>query len=82
MNRRRILKFKNMKTKPDNKFLDNMGKDPGNWRGPFYFNRKDPRLMVPKLLPSLGYTLNFASPYAYVAVGAIIALIVIGILLY
>jgi uncharacterized membrane protein len=66
-----------MRTKTDKQFLDTMSKDPGNWRGPFYFNRKDPRLLVPKLHPSLGWTLNFASPGSYVAIGALIAIIII-----
>jgi uncharacterized membrane protein len=66
-----------MKNKPDQQFLDTMSKDPGNWRGPFYFNRKDPRLMIPKLHPSLGWTLNFASYFAYVAIAALIAVVII-----
>ena len=65
-----------MKTKHDPQFLDNMSKDPSNWKGPFYFNRKDPRLMVPKLHPSLGWTLNFASPFAYITFALLIAIIV------
>jgi uncharacterized membrane protein len=68
-----------MKSKSDKQFLDTMSKDPGNWKGPFYFNRKDPRLMVPKLHPSLGWTLNFASPRSYLAIAALIAIIIIGI---
>jgi uncharacterized membrane protein len=67
-----------MRSKYDKQFLDNMSRDPSYWKGPFYFNRKDPRLMVPKLHPSLGWTLNFASPYAYIALGALIAVIIIS----
>jgi uncharacterized membrane protein len=66
-----------MKTKLDKQILDTMSKDPGNWKGPFYFNRKDTRLMVPKLYPSLGWTFNFASPYSYVTLGAIIMIIIV-----
>ena len=41
-------------------------RDPSNWRaGVFYFNRKDPRLIVPKRNPMLGWTLNFANPLTY-----------------
>lgn len=65
-----------MKNEPDKVFLDTMSKDPGNWKGPFYFNRKDPRLMVPKLHPSLGWTFNFASPRSYLAIAALITIIV------
>lgn len=43
-----------------------MNNDPGKWFGPFYFNKEDSRIMVPKLNPSLGGTFNMASPYAIV----------------
>ena len=66
-----------MKSKIDQEFLNTMSKDPGNWKGPFYFNRRDPRLLVPKLHPSLGWTLNFASPLTYIAVLAIIVVIIV-----
>jgi uncharacterized membrane protein len=69
-----------MKTKLDRQILDTMSKDPGNWKGPFYFNRKDPRLLVPKFYPALGWTLNFASPYAYLTLILIFA-IATGVLL-
>jgi uncharacterized membrane protein len=61
-----------MKSIPDKEFLDNMSKDPSNWKGIFYFNNRDPRLLVPKLHPSLGWTLNFANPASYIALAAII----------
>ena len=64
-----------MKTKLNKEILDTMSKDPGNWRGPFYVNRKDPRLLVPKINPSMGTTFNFASPYAYITLIAIILII-------
>ncbi len=66
-----------MKNKLDNNILNNMSKDPGNWKCPFYFNRKDPRLSVPKQDPSLGFTLDFASPFAYLAILAIIIILVV-----
>ncbi|HUX58086.1 MAG TPA: DUF5808 domain-containing protein [Bacteroidales bacterium] len=71
-----------MKKKLGRTFIDNMSKDPGNWKGPFYHNRKDPRLMVPKLYSSLGWTFNFASPYAYIALIAIIATIIVGVVIF
>lgn len=37
--------------------------DPANWRmGLFYFNPEDPRLLPPKRLPIMGWTVNFANP--------------------
>ncbi len=36
------------------------------WKwGIFYFNPADPRIVVPKRIPSLGWTLNFAQPISY-----------------
>ena len=71
-----------MKTKPDKQFLDNMSRNPAYWKGPFYFNRKDPRLMVPKLHPSLGWTLNFACPYAYIFLIALVTISIVTVILF
>jgi len=65
-----------MKTKLDEQILEAMRKDLGNWKGPLYFNRKDPRLIVPKLSPNMGMTLNFASPYPYITIISIILIII------
>ncbi len=64
-----------MKTRLNEEMLNNMSKDLGNWRGPFYFNRKDPRLIVPKMNPTFGQTLNFANPISYLAITALVALV-------
>jgi uncharacterized membrane protein len=66
-----------MKRKLDKEFINTMSKDPGNWRGPFYFNRRDPRIIVPKLHQSLGWTLNFARPASYIGMAAIIVVIIL-----
>ncbi len=65
-----------MKTKIEKELLNNMHKDPSNWRGVFYFNRKDPRLTVPKI-NNAGWTFNFASIWTYILIVAVI-LIIIG----
>lgn len=65
-----------MKAKHDKEILNAMRKNPNNWKGVFYFNRKDPRLTVPKLYPSMGWTLNFASPYSYLFLIALILIII------
>ena len=69
-----------MKRKTEKEFLDRMHKDPGNWIGPFYFNRKDPRLIVHKIYRirsmGLGWTFNFASPYTYLFLILVAAIIV------
>jgi len=47
------------------------------WVGPFYFDKSDKRIMVPKKMAGLGWTLNFGNPYSYVLlivlIGAIVA---------
>jgi uncharacterized membrane protein len=65
-----------MKTELQKEIEETMSKDPGNWWGPFYVNKKDSRIMVPKLNPAMGFTLNFASPYAYVTMTGIILVII------
>jgi uncharacterized membrane protein len=66
-----------MKSNKDSQYLNTMSKNPAFWKGPLYINRKDPRLIVPKLHPSLGWTLNFASPGAYIFLAALTVVIVI-----
>lgn len=46
---------------PDKAVLDQMHKDPANWRlGLFYFNPSDPRLLPPKRY-GWDWTTNFAN---------------------
>jgi uncharacterized membrane protein len=70
-----------MKTKAGLEIENSMNKNPNNWRGIFYFNRKDYRLIVPKNNPYLGWTLNFASPYTYLFLLAVLALVILAELL-
>lgn len=68
-----------MKAKRDYHMLDQMSKDPANWRGPFYFCRKDPRLAVPKIdtsIGSSGYTFNCANPFTYIIIIGIVLIAV------
>ena len=46
--------------------------------GVIYFNRKDSRVIVPKRVSGLGWTLNFANPYTFVIIIAIISIIIIS----
>lgn len=55
-----------------------MNEDSGKWFGPFYFNKGDSRIIVPKQNPSLGGTFNMASLYAILIVIAIAASIVLS----
>ena len=65
-----------MRNKLSKETNDFMSKDPDNWKGIFYVNKKDPRILVPKINPSLGWTLNFGNIYAYIGLIAIILIII------
>ncbi|GAF05445.1 DUF5808 domain-containing protein [Saccharicrinis fermentans] len=47
------------------------------WIGVFYFNRKDSRVIVPKKVVGVGWTLNFANPRTYVFIIAVILIVFI-----
>lgn len=70
------MNFRSMKKKLDQQILDAMSKNPGNWKGPFYYNRKDPRMVVPKYRTSMGWTLNFANPGIWLVVTGILLIFV------
>ena len=65
-----------MKNKFDQFWFEQMSKDPRNWRGPLYFNRKDPRIIVQKINPIMGWTLNFANVWTYIIIASFILIIV------
>ena len=57
---------------------DRMIEDPANYKwGIFYFNRKDRRIIVPKRLKMMGWTLNFANFYTYIILFLIVAIAII-----
>lgn len=52
------------------------GNDPSNWfLGIFYFNKNDKRFLLPKRNLSLGFTVNFANPQAYLFIAVLMLLI-------
>jgi uncharacterized membrane protein len=59
-----------------------MHDNPDNWKGMFYFNKNDFRVIVPKKDPNLGWTLNFGNPYTYIGLTLIIAIIVVFSLIF
>lgn len=67
-----------MKNKIDKTLSDTMHKNPSNWKGVFYFNRNDPRIIAPKFIPTMGWTFNFANPYTYISLVSIIAVFVLS----
>lgn len=49
--------------------------DPGNWKlGIFYFCREDERIIVPKRIRGLGWTINCARPAALLWIAMIVGL--------
>jgi uncharacterized membrane protein len=68
------------KEKPSKETLEKWHKDPNNWKwGMFYFNKEDHRILPPKRIEWMGWTVNFANP-ASVAIFLVIMTIVITIL--
>ncbi|QEM13154.1 MULTISPECIES: DUF5808 domain-containing protein [Mucilaginibacter] len=46
--------------------------------GVFYYNKDDNRIIVPKRIKYLGWTLNFARPVSYLIMGILLALVVVA----
>lgn len=65
-----------MKKKIEKEIIDSTSKNPDNWKGIFYVNSKDPRIIVPKINPSFGWTLNFGHKVSYLGLLVIILIIV------
>ena len=66
-----------MKKKAKKEINNSMNNNnPNNWKGIFYVNSKDPRMIVPKINPSMGSTLNFGHKNTYIAIFLIIIIIV------
>ncbi len=56
------------KNKPTKEILEKWHGDPSNWKwGLFYYNKSDKRIFPPKRFKLLGWTVNFANPYSYLA---------------
>ena len=69
--------------KPTQEDYDNWHKDPNNWYffNSIYYNPKDDRLLPPKKIKWMGWTVNFANPYSVLILIAILALIPLSQLL-
>jgi uncharacterized membrane protein len=67
-----------MKTPFEQHELDRMIHDPDNYKlFILYFNLRDPRTIVPKRKKPMAWTLNFANPYSWIIVLALILLVYI-----
>jgi uncharacterized membrane protein len=64
--------------KPDKETLQAWHDDPANWRlAVFYYNKLDKRILPPKRIQGMGWTVNFAKPVSYLSVFGIIILLVV-----
>ena len=67
-----------MKTPFEQHELDRMIHDPNNYKWYIiYFNPRDTRVIVPKRKKNIAWTLNFANPYSWMIVLAVILFIYI-----
>lgn len=65
-----------MKKKKGKANYDLLDKNPDNWRGFFYYNPKDSRILVRKFNPLMGFTLNFGNLFSYLFILGLIAVVV------
>ena len=68
--------------KPSKETLEKWHKDPKNWIcGIFYFNKEDKRILPPKRIAWMGWTVNFANSTS-VAIFVLFLIAVIGVLIF
>jgi len=69
--------------KPSKETLEKWRKDPNNWKvGQFYYNKEDKRIFPPKRIPWMGWTVNFANQKSILAFLLIMAVIIIGAIIF
>lgn len=67
------------KEKTSDETLKKWRKDPNNWKwGLFYYNKEDKRILPPKRIEWMGWTVNFANP-ASIAVFLVFILFAIAL---
>jgi uncharacterized membrane protein len=67
---------------PTKEQLEIWHKDPKNWKyGGFYFNKDDERLLPPKRIAWMGWTVNFANPKS-ILLFIFILIIVLSLIYY
>ena len=66
-----------MKEKFTAEQLENFWRDPANWKSGIYRCPADPRVIVPKRIKWMGWTVNFSHRYAWPALLLIIVLMLV-----
>ncbi|MES2544052.1 MAG: DUF5808 domain-containing protein [Bacteroidota bacterium] len=68
---------------PSKETLQNWSKDPNNWKwGMFYYNKEDKRILPPKRIPWMGWTVNFANRNSLLLFLAILIIALIPLLFF
>lgn len=68
--------------KPSKETKENWLRDDKYWKwGVFYYNTEDKRILPPKRIPWMGWTVNFANPISIITL-VIITVALIGISYY
>ena len=70
-----------MTPKLDKEILYSMNQNPFNWKGMFYVNPKDPRIIVQKKEPLMGWTLNFGRRISYVIIVTFVLAVIASVFL-
>lgn len=71
-----------MKTKLEKAIYDSMTSNPNNWKGIFYKNSNDPRVLVKRVYNPKGWTLNWASPYSYISFSLLILITIVAFIFF
>ena len=62
--------------KPTRETLEKWHKDPNNWKlGVFYYNKEDKRIFPPKRIAWTGWTVNFANPFSFLILVALLIIL-------
>jgi hypothetical protein len=59
--------------------IEDCWKDPHNWKWRVYYCKADPRVIVPRRLMWMGWTVNFARPSAIPWVGLLVAVVAVPV---
>lgn len=68
-----------MMNKENKEFQHNQWhQDPANWKlGIFYYNKADGRMLIPKRIKAMGWTLNFAHWQTWIILAMLMIIIVV-----
>ena len=62
--------------KPTRETLEKWHKGPNNWKlGVFYYNKEDKRIFPPKRIAWTGWTVNFANPFSFLILVALLIIL-------